>query len=387
LARLISITGSFGARTALLFRIYAITHSTMWVTATAIASSTAVVLVGVAGGFVADRFDRRRVMVASDLAGAGCFVVLALVHSPAPMVALAFAAAVAEAPFWPASSAAVPNLVEDRDLAWANGLLLSATVRGAHARAALRRRDARGVRRAHRVPRHAASFVVSAVILAGTRGSFAAELAPHEEPDRRISAGLALVASRFDLRVLATVGALLWVAFGLFIVADVPLAASFHAGPVGYALLTATWGGTAFVGSRFAVPVLARVEEGVALGAGLFVVAITGGSIALLPSYAAIVVVGGLGGIGQGVAAVAWRGMVQHRTPDAVRGRVFAVTDASQETAFALGMLGGGALVGVVGIQPTYLVPGGVMLLATGLAASLIGKREATTVEPVSWER
>ena len=54
-------------------------------------------------------------MVLSDMGGAGCFVVLALVRSPGAMVALAFAAAVAEAPFWPASSAAVPNLVDDRD--------------------------------------------------------------------------------------------------------------------------------------------------------------------------------------------------------------------------------------------------------------------------------
>ena len=66
---------------------------------------------------------------------------------------------------------------------------------------------------------------------------------------------------------------------------------------------------------------------------------------------------------------------------------MFAVTDASQETALALGMLGGGVLVGVLGIQPTYLVPGAVLLLATGLAATLVAKRETSVAEPISWER
>jgi len=38
-------------------------------------------------------------------------------------VAAAFLSALAEAPFWPASSAAIPNLVPPEKVAWANSLV------------------------------------------------------------------------------------------------------------------------------------------------------------------------------------------------------------------------------------------------------------------------
>jgi MFS family permease len=384
LAQLISVAGSFAASTALLYRVYAITRSTLWVTATALATSTAVVLVGLAGGILADRFDRRRVMVLSDLAGAGCFVVLAMVHSPGAMVALAFAAAVAEAPFWPASSAAVPNLVEEVDVPWANSLLMQATYAALSLGPLAGGAMVAGFGAPAAFFANAGSFLVSAAILAGTRGRFAADRPTHERehPDRRIWAGLALVASRAELRVLTTVVTVIWASFGLFVVVDVPLAAAFHAGPVGYAMLTAIWGGTAFAGSRLAPAVLSRIDEGLALAVGLLVMAVTGGSIAVLPSFAAIVAVGGAGGIGQGVVMVAWRGMVQQRTPDAVRGRFFAVTDAFQEAAFAVGMLGGGALAGLLGIQPSYLVPGALLLVASALGWRL--RADQKVAEPIT---
>ena len=376
LARLVSVTGGFAAQTALMYRIYAITGSTIWVTATAIASSTAVALTGLAGGLVSDRFDRRRVMVISDLAGAACFVMLAVVRSPGPMVAVAFASAMAEAPFWPASGAAVPNLVAPAELAWANGLLVSATyvALGLGPLAGGVLVAAFGASVAFIV--NALSFVVSAVLVARIEGRFSAERDEHETADHRIGAGLALVVSDPVLRVLTAVITLLWGAFGLFVVLDVPLAAAYHAGPVGYATLTAVWGGTAFLGSRVAGRVLARIDERLALTGGLLVVALTGASIALLPAFALIVVVGGAGGLGQGVVMVAWRGMVQRGTPDRVRGRVFAAADAFQETAFMVGMLAGGGMVGLVGVQPSYWAPGAVVFLAA-VAAWTLPRRTA----------
>ena len=49
---------------------------------------------------------------------------MAFVHDPAVLIGLAFASALAESPFYSASSAAIPNLVEkEEDIAWANSLL------------------------------------------------------------------------------------------------------------------------------------------------------------------------------------------------------------------------------------------------------------------------
>ena len=49
---------------------------------------------------------------------------MAFVDAPQPLIALAFVSAMAESPFWSASAAAIPNLVErEEDIAWANSLV------------------------------------------------------------------------------------------------------------------------------------------------------------------------------------------------------------------------------------------------------------------------
>lgn len=48
-------------------------------------------------GALGDRFDRRIVMIASDLAAAGVFVAFAFVHKPIVLVVLSGVAALAEA--------------------------------------------------------------------------------------------------------------------------------------------------------------------------------------------------------------------------------------------------------------------------------------------------
>src|SRR5438067_7581150 len=120
-ARLISQLGSEAAYTALLYVLYQRTHSPGWVATALLATfGTQGVMTAVAGS-LGDRFDRRWVMVGSDLAGAVCFAGLGFLHSPGTLVLLAFVAAAVEAPFLPASSAAVPNLAGGEELAWATG--------------------------------------------------------------------------------------------------------------------------------------------------------------------------------------------------------------------------------------------------------------------------
>ena len=63
-------------------------------------------------------------MVISESIAAAVFFAMAFVDAPKPLIALAFVSAMAESPFWSASAAAIPNLVErEEDIAWANSLL------------------------------------------------------------------------------------------------------------------------------------------------------------------------------------------------------------------------------------------------------------------------
>ncbi len=122
LARLISVTGGAAAYTALTFTIYERTRSPTWLAAALFLTFGVSGLIGPLAGALGDRFDRRRIMIASDLAGAGCFTAMAFARDPGWLLAFAFVSAVVEAPFWPASGAAIPNLVEAKDLGWANGM-------------------------------------------------------------------------------------------------------------------------------------------------------------------------------------------------------------------------------------------------------------------------
>src|SRR5213592_2319148 len=122
-ARLISLMGSQAAITALLFEVYRRTGSSRWIAGTLLVSFATLGVLTPLAGSLGDRFNRRRVMIASDLLGAACFGGLAFARSPLSLLTLAFLASATESPFFPAVSAAVPNLVATEDLAWANGTI------------------------------------------------------------------------------------------------------------------------------------------------------------------------------------------------------------------------------------------------------------------------
>ena len=70
-ARVISVTGSEAGWIALMVAIYAATHSTVWMSAALFVSIGASGLFTPLLGALGDRIDRRRVMIASELAAAG----------------------------------------------------------------------------------------------------------------------------------------------------------------------------------------------------------------------------------------------------------------------------------------------------------------------------
>src|SRR5580765_8881710 len=99
LARVISLSGGAAAFAALNYAIYQETRSPTWVAAALFLTFGTVGFVGLFAGALGDRFDRKRVMVLSDLAGAVCFGAMAFVDDPGWLLVVAFLSALAEAPF------------------------------------------------------------------------------------------------------------------------------------------------------------------------------------------------------------------------------------------------------------------------------------------------
>lgn len=109
------------------------TGSTMALALMAIAQAVPAFTVGLVAGVYADRWNRRSIMLASDLARAVIVLAFGLVQAPEllPLLyALAFLQASVGTFFRPARGALLPHIVPERGLAAANGLAQASQVIG-----------------------------------------------------------------------------------------------------------------------------------------------------------------------------------------------------------------------------------------------------------------
>jgi MFS family permease len=363
-ARVISITGGAAAYTALMFGIYQQTHSAAWLAATLLLTFGVTGFVGIFAGTLGDRYDRRLVMIWSDLLGAAFFLCMGLAHAPALLILFAFFAAVVEVPFWSASAAAIPNLVEDEsDIPWGNSMVAMArnagiTIGPAIGGLAIGAFGPQAVFIAN-----AASFVISALLVLTVHGNFAGERGEEEEHPHGVKAGWRFLFHDRVLRTMSVAWVVLVLGLGMGMVADVPLAESFHAGSVGFGLIVTAWGAGSVIGS-FAGRWLRQRTEAWALLLGTTVSGIALLLTGISPWFAPIVGLILVFGISDSVTLVAEQGIRQRRTPDALRSRVMAASEATWQLALPASYLIAGAILGVVGPQGVYALGGVAAVLA-----------------------
>jgi MFS family permease len=122
----ISATGSWAYNVALLAYVYDRTHSLAWVGGAGLARFLPWLLLSPYGGVVADRFERVRVMVSSDVLCLACQAAMTAVAAangpPAVVIALSALTAAAGVAYIPAVSATIPQIAGEDDLAAANAL-------------------------------------------------------------------------------------------------------------------------------------------------------------------------------------------------------------------------------------------------------------------------
>jgi MFS family permease len=378
-ARVVSVGGSQAALVALVYEIYATTRSGVWVAAALLGSVGVGGLLAPISGWTADRFDRRTVMVVSELTAGAAYTAMVFFHSPGLLLAGALAATILGAPFRAASAAALPNLVDANDLAWANGLLGAASnvalVVGPILGGALV--AASGASTVFAV--NAATFAMSGLLISVTTGQFHASKRA-DIPARNTESlfvGFRILVSSRRLAPLAAASALAYGAFGAAMVIDPVLTRYFHAGSVGYGLLTAVWGGGAVIGAVVAGKTvsISRAPKAVVWGMGAMAVSL--GSIALLPAFAPIVAAGALGGVGSGFVFVPWLLLIQHHTADAQRGRVVAAAEAFDQITFVIGM---GIAVPVISLSDPHraYALAGVLLTAAAVVTGLCSVNDAS---------
>jgi MFS family permease len=391
LARVISLTGAAAAFAALNYVIYQRTHSPAWVAAALFLTFGVVGIASIFAGSLGDRFDRKRVLIASDLAGAACFAAMALVREPVWLLAIAFCSALAESPFFAASTAAIPNLVDDDDVAWANGTLSIGTNAGILIGPLIGGALVATVGAGAVFGMNAASFVVSATLVFTVSGSFSGRRDDASE-HRGMLAGFRFVWRDRVLRAVALAWIPLTLGLGMTMVADVPLVAVFGAGAVGYGALVSAWGGGSIAGSLLG-RTLNRRTEPLAFALGAALAGAMGVMVGLSPWFWGVLAAVFVMGIGDGTQVVAQQGIMQRRTPDAVRSRVSAAIDAVAHTSLGLSYIVAGPVVAALGPRVTYVLGGAVATLAVVVAIPMLRSRrepdlgtpsEPTGAEPAS---
>ena len=380
-ARLISITGGAAAYLTLNYTIYKRTGSATWVAAALFLTFGTIGFVSPFAGALEDRFDRRRVMIASDLAGAACFFVMALVHAPWLLLTFAFLSAVAEAPFLSSSSATIPNLVEDQDLGWANGMVALGRNAGILVGPLVGGVLVSTVGAGAVFAVNAVTFLASAALVTTVHGRFNADRHGGDE-HRGLRAGFRFLSADPVLRTITLSFLAIVLGLAMTMVADVPLVALFHAGSFGYGSLIACWGGGSIVGSLLGRYLKARTEPpalviGIAMIAGMSI------AVGLSPWFSFVLGAIFVMGVGDGVTLVAEQGIMQRRTPDAVRSRVSGAFDACVHVGMALSYVAAGPMVSWLGAKGVYIVGGGIALLGVTVGLPLLRSvnRPAPAVE------
>ncbi len=324
-------------------------------------------------GWLADRFDRRRLMIGCDLARTVICAAFLLVGpgnlwlAYALLVCLSLFAAV----FDPAQSAALPNVVDAEDLPTANalggslwGTMLAVGAALGGVVAAIFGRDVAFIV-------DAVSFALSALFLLGVHRSFSAPREHDEHIGIADATRETVRYARRDRRVWALVSVKFGFGAAAGVLAMIAVFARqvFHAGDVGFGLFMAARGVGAligpFIGHRLAGPGHRRLLPVIACSLATF--GIGYGLLGLAPALwlaAASILVAHLGGGSQWVLSTYG---LQRLVPDEIRGRIFAFDFALITLSLGTSSLVVSTLADHIGARPAVLLAGGVAVAWAGI--------------------
>jgi MFS family permease len=386
----VSSCGDWLYNVALLAVIYERTGSATWVALTTAARVLPVVVLGPLAGAVADRRDRRRLIIASDLARALLMVALAAVAAAglpivlAPLLAGLATAAGTVQPSCVAASTA--RLVPDADLQRANALRAAigqgAMVVGPALGALVLLASAPSIA----ILLNAVTFLASAAAIA------AIDPGPAFRPARRADA--ATPSLRADIRAgaralrgaptavrLVAADAVCSAVYGLMTVTLMLVSRKVGAGDGGYGVLLAAFGVGGVVGAIVAGRADAPSQWRRVLTIALLLVAGALAALGLAPTLGAAVVLTLLGGGGMVVGEVLSETALPRMLSDDVLGRAYGLALPASLGGIVAGSLIAGPLVSLFGLQGALMMAGLLVLLS---AALLLRRPLAATPGPAA---
>jgi MFS family permease len=211
---------------------------------------------------------------------------------------------------------------------------------------------------------NAVSFLVSLVITLTVHGSFQqAHRTADEGEHAGMAAGIVFLWRDRVMRRMSTAWLVFLLGMGIGMVADAALADSFGAGPVGFALLITCWGTGSVAGSA-AGRWMTRRSEPIWLVGAAFGISAAAFGVGFAPAFTIVLIALFLMGTFDGLSIVAENGIMQRRTPDAVRSRTMAAFEAVLSAGLAVAYLLAGPARELVGAQGVYRIGGATAFVA-----------------------
>ena len=372
-AQLVSTAGSALTDLAAGIYVYDQTGSAFLVGLTLMATAVPSLVVGLIAGVFVDRWDRRKVMMASNLAQA---VVVAIIPFVLDInITLLFVLILVNAGvkqfFDPAYEALIPEIASDEELTAANAFLQIASFgstaigfAGAGLLAAIDIRLAFWI--------DALTFVISAGCI-----WFMKTRVKLEVPDEETSVGVVVTNLRIGIRTildtpmlrsLFLLGAPVFFSFGLWNVLLLPMAIKVLGGTeFQYGIQEALTSVGFVLGSLFMARYAGKLQTGLWVFVGTMGMGIAGVLYGLSPNIWIAIVFVMISGFFNSPSAVARQTLLQRNTPRELRGRVFSALFVMRDVIFLLGMAGAG-LADIVDVR-LMIVFASLILVVVALAA------------------
>jgi len=372
-AQLISTAGSSLTDLAAAIYVYQQTQSAFLVGVTLMATAVPSMIVGLIAGVFVDRYDRRSIMIASNLAQA---VVVALIPFLIGVdVWLLFVAILVNAGvkqfFDPAYEALIPEIASDEELTAANAFLqiasFGSTAIGFAAAGLLA--SAFSLEWAFWID--SLTFLFSAACIWALRIRSKME-APEDTSVgvviTNLKTGIRTIVDTPMLRSLFALSAPVYFAFGLWNVLLLPMAITeLGASEFEYGIQEGLTSVGFVIGSLFMAKYASRLQTGLWVFVGTFGMGVSGIFYGLSPTIGIAIIWVMVSGFFNSPSAVARQTLLQRNTPRELRGRVFSALFVMRDVIFLLGMAGAG-LADIIDVR-VMLVFASLILCVVGVAA------------------
>jgi predicted MFS family arabinose efflux permease len=367
-----SVTSAAGASIGsivVIWLVYNATHSPIAISLLGIVQFLPTLLFGLLAGALIDRWDRRRLMVACDVARAICFAAVALYvlfygASTVVLIGVVFAVAVFSTAFRPATNATIPRILPPSDITDGNGILQGGSTIASFIGSPIGGVLIVTLGAVIGLALNALTFAISGamiflMVIPSTR-----KTSPESAPAKssllsEVGDGLRYLRSQSAL-LLITVTAMganfflsIWGGFTVIYVAD-----QLHQGATSFGIVVAA------TTAGFAIGALLPGRLRTSNAPGLWLPAswgLTGFFILGLAFTSSLPLAIGLelgAGLLLSIGNTTFLSGVQKSVPDEFLGRYFAMDEAGSFAMIPAGVAVGGVLVLLIGISQCYMIAG-----------------------------